>query len=347
MSLLSAAASQKQLALFCRSLGTSLESGIDVVRALQSASRRTSGSFRVILDDILDQVKSGTDVATAVESHGTYFPDLFSDMIQVGEQTGSLPEVLRALADHYENSVRLRKNFISQITPSLIQLVVAIIVVAGLITILGWIAASSGMNLDILGWGLVGVSGALKWLGFWAMGAVVLFVTYQILNRSLVGKKSMHRTMMRIPFVGRCMQDFAIARFSWAFHLTQNAGMAIDPSLDSSMRATSNGAFIASTDHVIRDVNQGESLTSALDATQLFPEDFIQTVDVAETAGTVPEALHRLSPQFEENAKRSLQSLTEALGWAIWTMVAGFIIFVIFRVVLWYVSLINDALQMT
>ena len=346
MSTFSRSASWKELAVLSRSLGTSLHSGVDMIKGLNLAAQRTRGSMHETLNDIIVQIKSGEDLASAVESHGRFFPDLFSDMVQVGEQTGSLPEVLKSLANHYEHNIRLRSDFINRITPSIIQLWIAVFVVAGLIFILGFISQSTGFEIDILGWGLLGTPGALTWLGFWAMGATTVFIAYVMLTRSLAGAKTIHRALMQIPVVGRCMQDLAIARFSWAFHLTQGAGMAIDPSIESSMRATSNGAFIGATDQVILDVNNGSSLTDALERTLLFPVDFIQAVDVGEVSGTVPEALDRLGPQFEENARRSMQAMTAAFGWAIWSCVAVFIIFIVFKVILWYVGMINDAINM-
>ena len=50
-------------------------------------------------------------------------------------------------------------------------------------------------------------------------------------------------------------------------------------------------------------------------------------VNVGETTGTVPETLNRLSPQFEDQARRSLRALASAAGWAVWCLVAAFIVF--------------------
>ena len=87
----------------------------------------------------------------------------------------------------------------------------------------------------------------------------------------------------------------------------------------------------------------GESLSGTLATSGLFPADFVHMVDVAETSGTVPEALNRLSLQFEDQARRSLTTLTAVLAWAIWAVVATFIIFFIFRIALKYIGMINDA----
>ncbi len=346
MPLLSPRATQKELAFLCQSLGTSLHAGIDLVRSLEMAAKRSSGKMKSILNDMEDQIKSGGDLTASIESHGAFFPDLFADVAQIGEYTGSLPEALKALSTHYENNLRLRKDFISQITMPLVQLTVAVFVIAGMIFLLGIIGNATGTPVDVLGWGLMGASGALTWLGFWAMGIISLFVAYKLIFQSLTAQRVVYRVLMAVPVVGRCLQDFAIARFSWAFHLTQNAGMPIDDCLDSSLRATSNGAFIASADGMIRDINNGETLTETFELSGLFPMEFIQTVYVAETSGTVPEALHRLSPQFEENARRSLKTFANAAGWACWAGVAAFIIYIVFSIVFWYLGILNGALDM-
>ncbi|MCA9075021.1 MAG: type II secretion system F family protein [Planctomycetaceae bacterium] len=337
----------KPLAIVCRSLSTALGAGVPIIRSFDMASRKTSDPrLTSALVDITARLKSGEDTATAMRAQDGRFPDLMVDMIHVAEQTGALPEVLRSLSDHYENTLRLRKDFIGQITMPVIQLFAAIFIVAGLIWLLGIIASSNGTEpLDVLGWGMTGTSGAAKWLTGWALGIASVLLLYKVLTASLSGKATVHKMLMRIPIVGGCMQSFAIARFSWAFHLTQDAGMPIEESLDSSLRATSNGAFIATRDQVISDVMEGHTLTEALVNTNLFPEEFISIVDVAESAGTVPEALDRLSPQFEDQARRSMSALASALGWTIWLGVAAFIVFIIFSVVFWYVGMLNDAVN--
>ncbi len=337
----------KPLSIVCRSLATALHAGVPIVRAFELASRKTSDPrLGHAMADITLRLKSGEDVATAMRAQGGRFPNLMIDMVNVAEHTGALPEVLRSLADHYENNLRLRKDFISQITLPVVQLVAAVFIIAGLFFLLGIVAASSGSEpLDVLGWGLTGASGAATWLTWWAMGVTGAFLTYKVLTASLVSKAATHKALMRIPVIGGCMRSFAVARFSWAFHLTQEAGMPVDDSLDASLRATANGAFIAAKPKVLADVMAGETLTDAITNTGLFPDEFLQIIDVAETAGTVPEALDRMSPQFEDQARRSLSALASALGWVIWTMVAGFIVFVIFSIALWYVGMLNDAVR--
>ncbi|WP_437230572.1 type II secretion system F family protein [Planctomicrobium sp. SH661] len=338
-------ASMRELSRVARNLGVSLHSGISIVKAFELAGRKTSGPMHAVMEDIVRDLKSGSDVTSALVSHGSFFPELFIGMVQVGESTGSLPEVLKAIGEHYENHLRLRKEFISQITMPVVQFVAAIFIIAGLICLLGWIGQSTGKTFDVLGWGLMGTSGALIWLGGWVLLIVSAVIGYKFAASTLSGQQAVHRFLLSLPVIGHCMRSFAIARFSWAFHLTQNSGMPIDDSIDSSLRATSNGAFIAAGPQMISSLNAGETLTEAFQESDLFPIEFIEYVMVAEQSGTVPEALDRLSPQFEEDARRSLQSLAAALSWAVWAAVACFIIFIIFTIALWYAGMIDAAMQ--
>lgn len=294
--------------------------------------------------EVHDGIIRRGEIAECMRVQGKRFPNLMIDLVEVGERTGALPEALDGLGRHYENNVRMRRQFLGAIAWPAFQLVAAILVIGLLIYVLGFLqkeGQDDALSFSIFG--LTGSSGAFTWFfaTFGTMG--MLFVVYKLLNRNLGGRQFLDPWLMKIPVLGKCMRSFAIARFSWAFALTQKAGMSIKPSIYQSIRATDNGAFIAGTDTVWKNLREGETLTDSLDALRLFPEEFIQTVQVGETSGTVPEVLDRLSPQFEEEAQRGLQALTAAAGWAVWALVAMFVIFMIFNIALQYVGMINDA----
>lgn len=342
-----ARASLKSLSLFCRSLSTMLESGVSITKAFQLAGKKMGNPrMQHAVREITVELKSGNDVTSAMQKQGDFFPELLVNMISVAEQSGGLPEVLKSLADHYEQLLQMRKNFVRLIAWPVFQFVVAILVIALMILVLGLIASGQvNQPIDVLGLGLSGPSGAMIWLTCTFGAIFALFVVYQLLDRLFGGKRYFHRLFLKIPVVGGCMRSFAIARFSWAFALTQQAGMNILDSLEASLKATGNGAFIAAIPQVNAAVNDGDHLTEALAETRLFTDEYIHMVDVGETSGTVPETLERLSPRFQEDAQRSLAALAAVLGWLIWALVAAFIIFVVFRIAFWYLGILNDALQ--
>ena len=336
----------KTLAILCRSLGTLLESGVDIRRSLKVVTKKMAHpATRVVLRDICDEIDGGCDVSEALRNHGRFFPELFVDMVSMGEESGAMPEVLVHLSRHYENSITRRKEFIQSITWPAFQLGAAIMVIAVLILIFGFVAETTGNDeMSNLTFGLSGTSGAITWLliSCGSIAAIVAGVFF--LQRASEAKRIVDPILMRIPVLGTCMRSFAIARFSWSFYLTQQTGMPITDSLEGSLRATGNGAFAAQTPHICASIQAGSTLTESFAESRLFTEDFVEMVSVAEESGTVPEALNRMSPQFEEDAQRSLKVLSRAASVLVWLVVAGFIIFFIFSFFLWYLDQINDLL---
>ena len=334
--------SQKRLAMLSRSLSTMLNSGVDVIKAVEVVGRQMHDpGCKRHMTDVAGYIRAGDDLTTAIRRQGKYFPVLFTDMVAVAEQTGSLPEVLKELANHYENNVKLRRSFLGWIVWPVIQLVMAIFVIALLILILGML----GSEFDPLGMGLQGSAGAMIWL-FCTFGSIAgLIGSYFVVTTFLGQQRALHTLFLKVPVLGKCLQSFAVARFSWGFYLTQDAGMPIDPSLKASLRGTGNGAFAAASDQIIEDIMAGDELSDALNQSELFPEDFIQIVQVAESSGTVPEALHRLSAQFEDQARRSAKILAGLVGGVLTAIMFGFVIFFIFRLFLWYVGILNSAVD--
>ncbi len=342
--------SQKTLAKVSRSLSTMLHSGVDLIRSIKVVSKKSGDqTCRRRLADVALALERGEDLTQALNQQGDYFPQLYIDMVHVAESTGKLPEVLKEMADHYEKNIRLRQEFIGWIVWPLIQFFAAVFVVALLIYLMGFISSINGAGgskgFDPLGFGLLGAEGAATWLAYVFCGLFGLFIVYMLVTRGLGQTRALHRLFLRVPVLGKALQSFAVARFSWGFFVTQDAGMPIAPSLEASLKATGNGAFAAAGPRLIEDVMAGDDLGVALDHTELFPDEYIHIVQVAETSGTVPEELHRLSPEFEAEARRSMRKMAVTASIIVWMMVAALIIFLIFRIVLWYLGMLNDALQ--
>ncbi|WP_339909528.1 type II secretion system F family protein [Symmachiella dynata] len=337
---------QKTLSNISRSLSTMLRSGVDLIRAVDIVAKKSgNAACRRRLGEVADDLRSGDDLTGALKQQDGYFPVLFVDMIHVAESTGNMPEVLKELADHYEKNLRLRREFMGWVAWPLFQLFAAIFVVALMILVLGMLGTPdpvTGKALDPLGFGLSGASGALTWLGYAFGSMFALVFLYQLLTRGLGQQRGLHRLFLRIPVLGKCLQSFATARFSWGFFLTQDAGMPIGPSLDASFKATGNQAFASAAPAVISDVMAGDDLGRALENTELFTDEYIHIVQVAEASGTVPEELHRLSPELEDQARRAMKKMAATAGIAVWMSVAALIIFLILRIVLWYTGMLND-----
>ena len=318
-----------------------LESGIQIRKAIGIASKKAMHApTKKVLREISDAIQGGSDISQALREHGNFFPTLFIEMVTMAEETGSLPEVLRHLAEHYEANIRMKKNLIGSLIWPVFQLVAAIFVIAILILVLGLIGGDNDISNIVFG--LKGPTDAMIWLTGTLGTFAAMFAVWLMIQKAAQAKAIVDPMLLMVPVLGRCMRSFAIARFSWSYYLTQQTGMPVNRSLQGSLKATGNGAFVSQTPFITSAVMEGSSLTESLKQSRLFPIEFLEMVSVAEESGTVPEALHRLSPHFEEDARRALKILTSAISVVVWLFVAGFIIFFVFKVMLTYIGMIND-----
>jgi len=326
--------SSQALGAFSRSMARMLEAGVDVRKSLQTSSQQSSDSrLAVSAQRIQKAIASGSSLAESIGEEGELFPPLFRDLVNVGELTGTAPEIFASLAKYYEARVQQAREFRSQITWPVIQLVAAIGIIGLLIFILGILPAqANGEPIDVIGLGLYGPSGSVKWFLGWLALAAFGFFAWKWISNNPAGQLALHPLLLRVPVIGKCMQSFAISRFSWCFALTQQAGMSIRPSLECSLKATANGAFVAAEPLIWQEMKDGETLTDALTSSQLFPTEYLQVVATAEETGTVPEQLDRLSHLFDDEARRAMNRLTVFFSGAIWLSVVILIVFFIFRI---------------
>lgn len=325
--------SWQALESLCRSMGRMLEAGVDIRKSIRTSGKQSSDNrLPGELEQISQRIASGRTLAESFQMSEPFFPPLFIDLVNVGEHTGNLPEVFHSLARYYDSRIRQVREFRAGIAWPAIQLIAAICIIGLLIFILGMLPAQRNSKpFDVTGIGLYGSTGALTWFGGWGAVAFGGLVVGKLLRNNTSWQVMLHPVILGIPVIGQCMRSFAISRFSWCFALTQQSGMSIKPSLECSLKATGNGAFIMAQPIIWEELAAGESITDALTASKLFTMEYLQFVATAEETGTVPEQLDRMSHLFEEDAQRAMKRMTSFASGAVWLVVAGIVIFFIFR----------------
>ena len=203
---------------FCRSMSRMLEAGVEIRKTLKTSAARSSDSrLTVAIADVIQKVKGGNDLTSSFAMHEDRFPPLFLDLLNVGEQTGSLPEVFASLADYYEARVERMREFRSAIVWPAFQMFAAIMIVGLLIYLLGMLGTKNfdGTPMDVLGLGLVGSRGAITWFVLCFGGLGGCWVGYK-LTRSLdrrpddSGSVPARHSSDRQVYEGVCNRSFLV-----------------------------------------------------------------------------------------------------------------------------------------
>lgn len=333
----------RNLISFCRRMATSLEAGIDVRKCWLREAERARGTDRRVMGSIAAQLSAGRNMADAMSASENYFPQLVRDLVHIGEVSGNTDKIFAGLADHYGRLQELKRTYLRGITWPMIQLGLALLVVGLFILITGLIQAKQEDAPDMLGLGLVGVSGFIKYVAFLVIVGFGLAFLIGGWRRGKLGAPLLMKVLMRVPYLGECLQYFALARMSWTLALVSQTSMDVREAIGLSVAGTNN-AYYTPHEQRIRDViSQGRPIHEALRETGVFPPDFVNAIEAGETAGKLNATLEYLSREYQARGAMMSDTLTKLASFATWAVVAMIVIFFIFRVFSVYLDAINSA----
>ncbi len=335
--------STKDLAALCRRLGTALGAGVDIRNVWTRESKNAHGSARRVYGDVRDAVARGSSVSEALDRTGKYFPEMFRELVRVGEESGQLPEVFRQLADNYEHQLQMRRNFLGAIAWPVFELVFALGVVGIVIYVMGAIPQLQKSGVDLIGFGLRGGSGLLVYVTILGLIAGGVFVIYRATTRGAIWVTPVQRFLMRVPKLGSALETFSLARLTWAMYVTLNTGMDTRKALALSLASTRNVLYTQHTDSVLRSIRAGRDIHGTLSETGAFPHAFLDAVEVGEESGTLAETMANMSNLYQEEARMAMRVIAAVMGFLVFVLVAIIIIFFIFRIASAYIGILNEA----
>jgi type IV pilus assembly protein PilC len=148
------------LVAWCRVMKHSIGAGLDPIRTFRQQGKSGPRALRGLAKDIVERLEAGDSLEDALEPHRNKFPPLFVELVAVGEQSGRLEDTFSELAEYYETTLKVQRDFRSAMAYPAIQFVAGILVVSALIFVLGML----GKDSDVLGIGLSGTSGAVTFM---------------------------------------------------------------------------------------------------------------------------------------------------------------------------------------
>ena len=336
--------SHDHLADWCRRVGISLNAGLDVVRVLERESNQRAGGYSAsqCWRKVHQSIADGSSLHEALDEQKEQLSDLFISMVRVGEKSGHLGETLLDLADYYSQLVDLRRNFLRSLILPIFELCIALLVVGLVILILGFLPG----DMDILGLGLVGVSGLVKYLITLAIIGGVGFSIFWFLRNNAMQLRFVHYIVDYIPKIGPVFRTLALTRLTWALHLTMRTGMDVKEALALSFAAASYAPITGKLQTILNEIDAGGSLYDGFLNCRYFDEMMILQIQTGDESGMLPEVMGRLSKEYFQQCVFRLKTLSVLGFFLVFTIVAGIIIFFIFSIFSFYIAQINSAGQL-
>ncbi len=336
-------ASLTQVQNFCNRTATGLHAGVDILRILETEAKAGSSRYRDACRNTAERIREGYSLADAMRMQGDYFPPLLLKMVEAGEHSGQMDRTLRFMGEYYLDLKKTRQDFISQITTPVIQLLIAIAIVCALIFINGFFKSGSinEKPLDLTGVGLRGVSGVMIFLAIiGSISMVIGVISFGIWKNWFNCHNILVPLVRNIPVIGPVFTQTAMSRLSMTLSMMLGAGVDAKRSVREAILSTGNYYYMSGLPLTLQGIEKGQSLSESLAAPQVFPEEFIQAIEIGELSGSDSESLERMAIQYREKAQLALKQLAITAGFAIWFLIAAMIVTVIFIIFTQYLSLL-------
>jgi len=341
-------ASLFNLESFCQRMGMGLKSGVDLLKMLDLETRVGSAKHKLVALQIKQDIQKGESLVGAMKNSAAYFPPLLLQMVSAGEISGGLDRMFAYMSAYYRDLRVSRADFFRQLIKPMLQFLMAMAVVSGLILLQGFLASPSvpkEEQFDALGLGLRGTQGLVI---FWLfMGLVLLFfgiLGIGIWKNALNCHQWLIPLVLPIPILGSVFVNTALARMSMTLSMLLNAGADAVLCVRQAFLSSGNEYYIQGELKATQCVQDGISLAESFEATGVIPREFIEGISIGELSGNETESLERLATEYDRRAKVALGQLCATASTAIGVATALLIIFIIVRMAMQYVAMLQSFL---
>ena len=325
----------KQISIFCKQFATLLKAGVPVASGLDILYRQTENKkFKSALEDVYTEVQKGTQVSTAIRNHPKVFPSLMVNMVESGEMSGNLDNIMERLAIHYEKDAkinsRIKGAMIYPIALSVISVVVVIFLITVILPTFTGMFTSSGTELPLPTRILLGISDFIKNYWYIVIGALglLIFVVNRYLNSS-VGRYQFDALKFKLPVVKGSMDKIVTARFTRTLGSLLRSGIPLIDALELAGSVTGNVVIEEKVNYIASEVEKGETLGVALKRTPTFGPMVVSMIQIGEESGSLDQMLDKSADFYEqelEDAIDRLLKLMEPLLIVVMAVVIGFIV---------------------
>jgi len=310
------------LVVFTRQLSAMVGAGVPLLRSLSSLEKHAEDPvLKKILGLVIKDVEGGNSLGNALSKFPASFNDIYINMVRAGETAGILDEILKRLAYQQEKSSAIRKKIKGAMAYPIVLIIITVLAFFGLMlfvipqigTILtdlgGPDAKLPGITLFMLG--LSHIITTYWYIIFPVIGGTIFGVLRYIKTKK--GHRQFDALVLKIPGIKNIIKKNAIARFARTFSALMGAGVAVLECLDVTSRAVGNLVFQEALQTAAREVKNGKSLSSVIEANELFPAIVAQMLAVGEETGQTDTVLIKVADFYEEEVDLAIGSISSII----------------------------------
>lgn len=333
--------------IFFELLGATINAGVSVTEALRMIeSQSKSPKLRFVIRDLRLLIEDGSSLAGAFRKNNDVFDEATCAIIEAGEKSGKLNEVLRELIKQYERMSNIKKKVMGvMMYPIIVAVVIVILIVVVLIFVVPKLIDIFGsvQNLPLPTQILkVGSDLMLQQWPLLLVGTIAVSFGFGFWKKSYAGARQIATIVFYIPIIGMLLRDMILSRVTRIFGFLMASGVPIMESLKITANVARHPLYEDRLFLAIQDMEKGISLGENLaDNERLFPSMLVNMITIGEKTASLETIMGKIADFYDDELDRKVNNLSKLMEPIILFVIAFIAVFMILAIYL-PITQLND-----
>ena len=309
----------RDLSVFCRQFVSITQAGVPMKEALQMLSEQTENKWlKRAISEVLLNVEKGNTLADSMRSQPDIFPPMLVNMVEAGEQSGSLEMAFSRMAVHFEKEAKLKATIKKATIYPIILVIAAIGVIAVMLLFVIPIFIDMFADLDIEMPAItMFVMNSSKWMTshWYVLLAIIVgvVVAYKLIYKTTQGRLTIDKIKMKMPLFGKLTVKTACSQFARTMSTLLMSGISTIDALETTSKIVNNIHYTNAMLKAREEVMKGVPLSEPLEASGIFPPMVYHMTGIGEETGNVEEMLEKMADYYDEEVEMTTQSVLAAM----------------------------------
>ncbi|MCP4371866.1 MAG: type II secretion system F family protein, partial [Deltaproteobacteria bacterium] len=308
------------LILFTKQFRTMIRAGVSMMQILQILQQQTENiRLKKILGQMQQDVNEGLSLHEAFKKHPKVFSVLYCSMVEAGEASGALPEILDRLTYIIEHEYKVKADIKSALQYPIV--VVSFLAIAFIVLLTFVIPkfvnifTNAGLKLPLPTKICMALYQFMANSWILIIGGLFVFIAVMVLFlRTQQGQYLKDFILLKIPIIGQLLLKAAISRFASIFAILHSSGVDILDSMDILSGTIGNAAVSQELEGIKNRLEEGRGIAGPLMAAKYFTPMMINMVAIGEETGNLQDMLTEAASHYDTEVEYSMKKMSEAIG---------------------------------
>jgi type IV pilus assembly protein PilC len=315
---------------FARNLGAMLEAGLALSRALVVIEKQTKNpAFKKVVSSLISEVDTGVTLADSLAKFPKVFPKIFIAMVRAGEQSGTLAESLKIVAQQMDSAYALDKRIKgAMLYPAVIltaMIIIGILMFIFVVPTLLKTFTELHIKLPATTQVVLDISNLIRDHGLIVLIVFIILASFLVWwSKRDFGRKFMHALVLKIPVIGLLVQEVNTARTARTMSSLLGSGVDVVETVNITADVVQNIYFKDVLTKASASIKNGDLMSKTFNQyTKYYPLFFIEMMSVGEETGKTGEMLLGVAKYYEDDVNQKTKDMSTIIEPVLILMIGG------------------------